>query len=277
MKLKLGKEVRVEGFTGHRVHPRVWNALERVQRSSTAAIFLLGPTCLGRRPRASKPGRHTGKSRTLSRYSTWPRRFSSVSLISCRESDPTSPRKPQGGGRCYILRAFLKGFGESIGRRIRRLKWPTDGSVLNVFSSRISASTSDPQAPTTPRGYYSQEIDSFVFRDRDTGEVAGAVISNASDSSTYYLRYIDLPEIPGSESPQGLRPTHGQGHEGSSSRRIEIDSVHTNFSSTQFYSRLGFIVTGMLNTDRSGGVVRMTKYLKKECREAFETAVTAQV
>lgn len=113
------------------------------------------------------------------------------------------------------------------------------------------------------------ESDVFLFRASD--KVVGIFIGHPTDWATYYLRTTAiLPEHRG----HGL---FGKFVEALSRRlrdcgvqRIEFDTTPANVAINRVMMGLGAIVTGTLNTERWGALLRQTIHLEPEAAEVFE-------
>jgi ribosomal protein S18 acetylase RimI-like enzyme len=113
-----------------------------------------------------------------------------------------------------------------------------------------------------------EESDVFVFR--DGGDIVGLQIAHPTDWSSYYIRSLAL--LPAYRN-RGLiaeltremcavLATFGV-------ERVEGETAPPNVPCLISQSRLGYMPTGTLNSDRWGAMIRMTKYLREDAADVF--------
>jgi hypothetical protein len=112
--------------------------------------------------------------------------------------------------------------------------------------------------------------DSDVFTYWQDGALAGYLMAQPTDWSTYYVRSMAL-----------LPSCRGQGVVGAMNellvsvlrpagvQRLEADTSGANAAMATALLRLGWVATGITNTDRWGSMVRYTNYLGQEATEVF--------
>lgn len=116
--------------------------------------------------------------------------------------------------------------------------------------------------------FYAHLADHFVFA--EDGKPCGIFIGNASDWSTYYLRYCAIrPQAQG----HGLQKKFylklfallaSRGVE-----RIEGEISPSNLGQIHTFNSLGFNVVGVKMSERWGGLVQVTKYLNPKNEAVF--------
>ena len=115
---------------------------------------------------------------------------------------------------------------------------------------------------------FSQEMDMFAFR--HDGACIGVLLAHASDWSTYYMRSGGfLPAYKGRQLlgrcfERMFAPLRDAGVV-----RVDADTAPSNHACVRMLTRLGFNTTGMVNTERWGALLRMTKFLHEDALHAF--------
>lgn len=122
------------------------------------------------------------------------------------------------------------------------------------------------QSPAKMRFF--EMSDRFVFRDGE--KVVGLLVGNPLDWSTYYWRSIAfLPEFQGRGLlAAALARTDAVMREAGVAR-LEGEAAPNNQRQLRLLLRLGYVVTGTINSERWGTVLRLTKYLRREAEERF--------
>jgi RimJ/RimL family protein N-acetyltransferase len=112
--------------------------------------------------------------------------------------------------------------------------------------------------------------DRFMFRD---GERAiGLLLGNPLDWSTYYWRSIAfLPEFQGRGLLAAALARTDAAMREAGVARLEGEAAPNNQRQLRLLSRLGYVVTGTINSERWGTLLRLTKYLRPEAEERFAT------
>ncbi|XYH92913.1 GNAT family N-acetyltransferase [Sorangium sp. So ce1128] len=136
-----------------------------------------------------------------------------------------------------------------------------------MFAAPDGASwLADPMTEAKRRFYHDADI--FLFRDCDRS--VGLQIGHPIDWSTYYVRTVALlPEHRGRGLLAGLTAHVANVLAGAGVERIEGDIPPTNMANLLAQTRLGYVATGTLNSDRWGLLVRMTKYLRDDADAVF--------
>jgi hypothetical protein len=131
--------------------------------------------------------------------------------------------------------------------------------------------------PTTPaKKRFGAEMDIFLFHSRSIARehgddgIFGFFCGHPSDWSTYYLRSMAfLPECRRKHYGSAFfsRICEALGHAGIA--RIEGDTAPTNIAVGRILSKLGFIVTSTVCSERWGMLLRFTKFLESDLGASF--------
>ena len=117
------------------------------------------------------------------------------------------------------------------------------------------------------RRFY-RDADIFVFRERD--RAVGLQIGHPTDWSTYYVRTVALlPDHRGRGLLADLTAHVASVLALVGVERLEGDIPPANTANLLAQTRLGYVATGTLNTERWGLVIRVTKYLRDDADAAF--------
>ncbi|HTJ85222.1 MAG TPA: GNAT family N-acetyltransferase [Polyangiaceae bacterium] len=133
-------------------------------------------------------------------------------------------------------------------------------------SDRDGRFLSDPMCERKLRFY--EEADVFLIE--RGASVVGLQVSHPTDWSTYYIRSLALlPEARGTgilgELVAGMeRVLSAAGVE-----RIVGDTTPTNVINLIAQTRLGYLSTGINNTDRWGAMVQLTKFLRDDADRVY--------
>lgn len=112
------------------------------------------------------------------------------------------------------------------------------------------------------------ESDLFVIR--EAGEIVGLQVAAPSDWSTYYIRsFALLPRVRGRGLVEGITRRLAATLRDHGVARIENDTTPTNVANLFVTTRLGYLTTGTLNSDRWGLVLRRTLYVDPAAEEVF--------
>ncbi len=124
----------------------------------------------------------------------------------------------------------------------------------------------DPMTRCKRRFY--QEADVFLLR--EGSEPVGLQIGHPSDWSSYYIRTVALlPRVRGRGLIAELTGRMVEPLRRAGFQRMEGDIPPANAANLTAQTRLGYVATGMVNTERWGSMVRLTKYLTEDADEAF--------
>lgn len=116
--------------------------------------------------------------------------------------------------------------------------------------------------------FYSHYSDLISFQAE--GKTVGVFIANASDWSTYYIRYAAiLPEWRGHSLYRDMLLLITRLVEDLSVERIEMDVSPSNTRNIQIITDLGFVIAGTWMSDRWGGLLRCVKYLNQDSGNQF--------
>lgn len=116
--------------------------------------------------------------------------------------------------------------------------------------------------------YYESTADMFRFQKE--GETVGLFIANPQDWSTYYIRYMGLlPQYQGRGIFHEFLPRFIASLNHSPIRRIEIDISASQSAQIHLLNKLKFIITGNLNSERWGTLLRLTRFIDENCQEIF--------
>ena len=126
------------------------------------------------------------------------------------------------------------------------------------------------EAPTPAKERFLSMSDRFAFR--EGSRVIGLLVGHPVDWSTYYWRSVCfLPEHQG----RGLLAAALERTDPVMRRagivRVEGEAAPTNYRQVRLLHRLGYCVTGTVNSERWGNVLRLTKYLQPEAAACFAT------
>jgi GNAT superfamily N-acetyltransferase len=124
----------------------------------------------------------------------------------------------------------------------------------------------DPMSRNKLRFY--DDADVFVVRDGE--KLVGLEIAHPTDWSTYYLRsHALLPAYRGRGIMAELMKRRVAVLASVGVQRMEGDVVPANVAQMIAHTRIGGVVTGTLNSDRWGTVIRLTKYIDPDADEVF--------
>jgi GNAT superfamily N-acetyltransferase len=165
----------------------------------------------------------------------------------------------------------------------RRLPWRLDdvtvewGSInealpfvaeryAEIFGTDDGRFFAEPMSEAKRR--FCAESDVFLFR--ADGETVGLVLAHPTDWSTYYVRSTALLAEYRARGilPRFLEHFYGPLRE-VGVERIESDCSPSNQPVIRLHTSEGFMVTGSGNSDRWGGLLHMTKYLRGEPEKVF--------
>jgi hypothetical protein len=137
-----------------------------------------------------------------------------------------------------------------------------------IFGSSASDHRFFAEAHTPARERFLRMSDRFVFR--EGSRVVGLLIGQPTDWSTYYWRSVALlPERQGRGLlAAALARTDAVMRE-SGVVRIEGETAPNNYRQLRLLLRLGYCVTGSVNSERWGTMLRLTKYLEPSAEQCF--------
>jgi GNAT superfamily N-acetyltransferase len=124
----------------------------------------------------------------------------------------------------------------------------------------------DPLTPAKTR--FLALSDRFVFR--EGGRTIGVLVGQPADWSTYYWRTVAfLPAHQGRGLlAAALERTDAVMRE-AGVERVEGDAAPVNYRQVRLLHRLGYCVTGSVNSERWGTLLRLTKFLAPRGRATF--------
>lgn len=133
----------------------------------------------------------------------------------------------------------------------------------NVTDTRFLTETSSPA-----KLRFLAEADRFVFR--DGGEAIGLLVGHPTDWSTYYWRTVAfLPEYQGRGLLAAVLERTDRVMCEAGVARVEGEAAPTNYRQIRLLARLGYCVTGTVNSERWGTMLRLTKFLATDAEQAF--------
>lgn len=123
--------------------------------------------------------------------------------------------------------------------------------------------------PMTPaKRFVLAESDLFIVR--DGARAIGLKIAAPTDWSSYYLRsFAFLPEYQGRGIGPQLTTRIEAPLAAAGVTRIEYDTAPVNAANLKATTRMGYVTTGMINSDRWGSLLRRTKYLDPSAVDVF--------
>jgi GNAT superfamily N-acetyltransferase len=128
-------------------------------------------------------------------------------------------------------------------------------------TARASAAFAGEPFSESKRRYYERVSDCFLFKHGDT--TIGSFLGTAIDWSTYYIRNIlILPEYQGQGRWQRFLTHLLEILQEAEVDRVEIDVSPANLKHLRALNKLDFNVSGLNLTDRWGGLLKLTKFLK---------------
>lgn len=136
---------------------------------------------------------------------------------------------------------------------------------------------SDPQdqrffvEPSTPaKARFLAESDRFLFREGD--RAIGLLIGHPTDWSTYYWRSVAFLSEHQGRGLLAAALEHTDAVMGAAGVvRVEGDVAPNNYRQLRLLLRLGYSVTGSVNSERWGAMLRLTKHLTPEAEQIFTT------
>jgi GNAT superfamily N-acetyltransferase len=113
-----------------------------------------------------------------------------------------------------------------------------------------------------------READVFVVR--DGGRCIGLQIGHPTDWSSYYVRTVALlPEYRGRGIVAQLTARMVEVLRDAGIERVEGDVPPANVANMVAQTRLGYVATGVLNHDRWGAMVRLTRHIAERADDVF--------
>jgi RimJ/RimL family protein N-acetyltransferase len=154
------------------------------------------------------------------------------------------------------------------------VEWATFDAALpfirenygEIFGPEESAFLSE--APTEAKRRFCAEMDVFLFRAE--GRTVGLHLAHPSDWSTYYLRSAAfVKEYRARGLMQAFAERFWPVLEQAGVARLEVEVNSSNLPSIALMTKVGFSVTSMTTSERWGALVRLTKFLRPECKDVF--------
>lgn len=122
---------------------------------------------------------------------------------------------------------------------------------------------------TPAKRHFLAECDVHQFR--ADGRVIGIAMGHPTDWATFYVRSIALlPKYRGRGVARQYFHELGSTLGAAGADRLEIETSAGNTPMNQLLLKHGFVITGTLNTDRWGAVLRYTRFLAPEARRVFD-------
>ncbi len=131
------------------------------------------------------------------------------------------------------------------------------------------------QEPMTEKKetFLRDKTDHFLFQ--KDGNVIGVVMGNPIDWCSYYIRYCAFEEkfqklgIVQHSFPVLIQSISSMGFQ-----QIEIDVSPSNHPQIQVMNRTGFIISGQMNSEKWGSLIRFTKYIDTQRQKTFLSIFT---
>ena len=124
------------------------------------------------------------------------------------------------------------------------------------------------EQPTEAKKRFTSLSDVFVFR--ADGQVFGIMIAHPLDWSTYYVRTTAfLPEHRNKHVMTAFVQRLYAPLIAAGVSRIEAETAPSNLPVQRILSRLEWMVTGTVNSERWGTMLRFTKFLSEDANDAF--------
>ncbi len=159
-----------------------------------------------------------------------------------------------------------------------RLEWATlaqTGAFVGAhYAAIFGTRTADPrflvEDATPAKARFLRISDRFVFRDGT--RTVGVLVGHPVDWSTYYWRTVAfLPEFQGRGLLAAALRRTDDVMRAAGIARVDGEAAPNNQRQVRLLLRLGYCVTGTVNSERWGTVLRFTKYLRPDAEERFMT------
>lgn len=195
------------------------------------------------------------------------------------------------GGAIKPARGSRRGT-PSLSERIYGIRWSEHFPIVLSGGVRVQVASLDEALEFTARHYarifgadpgdqrfYAEAVtpaktrfmaasDRFSFW--DGGEPIGLLMGNPIDWSTYYWRTVAfLPEHQGRGLLAAVLEHTDRVMRGAGIVRVEGETSPNNYRQMRLLLRLGYQVTGSVNSERWGTLLRLTKYLDEAAEEKF--------
>lgn len=159
-----------------------------------------------------------------------------------------------------------------------RLEWATVAQTAAfagahyaaIFGARAADQRFLLEDSTPAKARFLRISDRFVFR--DGVRTVGLLVGQPLDWSTYYWRTVAfLPEFQGRGLLAAALRRTDDVMRAAGIARVDGEAAPNNHRQMRLLLRLGYCVTGTINSERWGTVLRFTKYLRPEAEERFMT------
>lgn len=139
------------------------------------------------------------------------------------------------------------------------------GSIFGDVSDRFLV-----EPMTEAKQRFCEELDVLVLRNA-AGKTLGICVGQPTDWSTYYFRsFAILPEL--RERGFSTEYQHVLHAALSSNRNIarwEVETSNANVPMIRVLLSSGFVITAMINSERWGAIVRLTKFTNRDAEAVF--------
>jgi len=129
-----------------------------------------------------------------------------------------------------------------------------------------AAFLAEPMTPAKQR--YCEDMDVFVYRHQ--GRSVGIFMGHPLDWSTYYFRSaVVLPDYRGLHLVHVVQTVVGDRLRAAGVARMECEVSVANAKMLRVQTAGGWIITSMLDSERWGAMVRMTRFLSEDAERVF--------
>jgi hypothetical protein len=134
------------------------------------------------------------------------------------------------------------------------------------FSSAFRAGETNDAKPI----YYRELVDFLSFIEESSGRLIGIATGLPSDWSTYYIRHCALiPEMQGKHVGHHYIAVLIAALTDAKVSRLECDVSPANLLNINMLNKHRFNVTGVTLSERWGSLLRLTRFLDRECETVF--------
>lgn len=138
----------------------------------------------------------------------------------------------------------------------------------SIFGARPDDHRFFSEAQTAAKTRFLRRSDRFAFREGP--QMVGLLVGHPVDWSTYYWRSVAfLPEHQGRGLLAAALDHTDVVLRDAGIVRVEGEAAPNNYRQVRLLLRLGYCVTGSINSERWGTMLRLTKYLAPEAEHYF--------